>query len=291
MITMLLWGGSWPVTKVLVGSVPPLTVGFFRFLIASIFFIPTLNLAKGGYNYKYSKNQFLWFFILGMTGIFGYGIFFLYGLKHTTAAQGSIIAGVNPAFISIFAHILHGERLKEKWMYSGFIISFIGVLFVIGVQSLLKFNREHLIGNLLIVCAMVCWSVYSNIGKHVMKNHSALEATTGAVFFGTILFAFGSATEEFWNLGSDTLDFSFWIAILYLGAIVTFLGFRFYFSAVKNIGATNSSIFINLVPIFGTFFSFVFLEETIYWTFLIGLVLIVFGIILINFPYSQNQTT
>ncbi|MHA2172961.1 MAG: DMT family transporter, partial [Candidatus Kariarchaeaceae archaeon] len=259
--------------------------------IASIFFIPTLNLAKGGYNYKYSKNQFLWFFILGMTGIFGYGIFFLYGLKHTTAAQGSIIAGVNPAFISIFAHILHGERLKEKWMYSGFIISFIGVLFVIGVQSLLKFNREHLIGNLLIVCAMVCWSVYSNIGKHVMKNHSALEATTGAVFFGTILFAFGSATEEFWNLGSDTLDFSFWIAILYLGAIVTFLGFRFYFSAVKNIGATNSSIFINLVPIFGTFFSFVFLEETIYWTFLIGLVLIVFGIILINFPYSQNQTT
>jgi len=212
-------------------------------------------------------------------------------LNFTTAAQGSIIAGIQPATISIWAHILHKERLDKKWKYSGFLISFLGVLFVIGIQSLLDFQREYLIGNLIIVVAMLVWGFYSNLGKQIMKTHTPFETTTGAVFFGMLIFGIGAFGEQFWAQ-SAIISFEFWSGILYLGIFVTFVAFLFYFIAINNIGATHSSIFTNLIPIFGTFFSWLILKETIYPTFLIGLFLIIVGIFIINFPsetYNEDD--
>ena len=116
-----------------------------------------------------------------------------------------------------------------------------------------------------------------------MKTHTPFETTTGAVFFGTLLFGIGAFGEQFWAQPA-IISITFWGGILYLGIFVTFVAFLFYFIAINNIGATQSSIFTNLVPIFGTFFSWLILKETIHWTFLIGLFLIVVGIFIINFP-------
>ncbi len=286
-VTMILWGGSWPITHELVRVAPPFTIGFFRFFIASLLFLPALYMYNGNLKMGYSRDNFFWFFLLGLLGGFGYGIFFFIGLSHTTAAQGAIIAGVNPAFISIFAHIFHKERLAKKWMYTGFFISITGVFFVIGVQAFINYNREHLIGNLLIVCAMLCWGMYSNVGKHVMKKHSSLQATAGGALIGMILFGIAAITEKIWTLEILRNVKNFWLPVIYLASMATFLGFWLYFRAIKIIGATNSSIFINLVPIFGTFLSWLFLGETIYWTFIIGLILIITGITIINYPNEK----
>ena len=60
----------------------------------------------------------------------------------------------------------------------------------------------------------------------------------------------------------------------YLGAFVTVVGFLFYFISIKELGATRAGGFINLVPVFGTFFSALIMpEDPIYWTFGVGLIL------------------
>ncbi len=292
-LTMAFWGASWPVARVLVQIAPQLTIGFFRFLVASIFFLVLLILVHQRQNRQVSffpKNHYdlLWFFSLGFVGIFGYGVLFLVGMKFTTAAQGAIIAGINPVSVSIFAHLLHKERFNYKWKYVGFLFSFLGIIFVIGIQALIQFKAEYLIGNLLILTAMAFWGLYSSLGKFVMKKHSSLTTTAGAVFFGAILFGIGSVTEGFWRLSLFN-NLIFVVGIVFLGFFVTFLGFYFYFLGVRNIGASRSSIFINLVPIFGTIFSAWMLGEVIYWTFFIGLVLVLIGITIINFPEKRRN--
>ncbi|MFW9992758.1 MAG: DMT family transporter [Candidatus Odinarchaeota archaeon] len=286
-ITMTLWGISWPITKVLVSLAPPMTVGFFRFLIATLLFIPVTLYTKA--SFRLNKQRITGFLSLGLTGIFGYGILFLIGMKFTTAAQGSIIAGINPASVSLFAHIIHGERLPDRWRYWGFPLSFIGVIFVIGVQSLIDFQPEYLLGNIIILIAMAFWGLYSSLGKKFMETNTSLEATTGAVFIGMLLFGLGAIWEQFWVLDA-LINPVFWIGIFILGGFTTFLGFLFYFYAVKNIGATKSGIFINLVPVLGTLFSAILLQEAIYWTFIVGLILIIAGIFLINYPSSNTGT-
>jgi drug/metabolite transporter (DMT)-like permease len=225
--------------------------------------------------------------LLGLTGIFGYGVFFLVGMKFTTAAQGAIIAGANPATVSLFAHLIHGERLNKKWKYSGFVLSFTGIIFVVGVQALLDFRLEYLVGNLIIFCAMLTWGLYSAIGKRAMEVMTPLEATASGVMIGTLLFGIGAIFESFWNL-PIMWDLGFWIQVLFLGVFVTFIGFLFYFQGIEKLGATRTAVFINLVPVFGTISSIIFLEEPIYWTFLVGLILVITGITIINFP-KPNQ--
>ena len=55
-----------------------------------------------------------------------------------------------------------------------------------------------------------------------------------------------------------------------------------------KLGATKAGGFINLVPVFGTIFSYLLLQDIIYWTFGVGLFLVVFGIIIINFPIKKE---
>jgi drug/metabolite transporter (DMT)-like permease len=282
-LTMAVWGGSWVSAKIVVAIAPPLTVGFFRFLIASLFFTPLMLVNRHTRKRSYTKRDVFMFFLLGLTGIFGYGVLFLTGEQFTTAAQGAIIAGINPTTVSIFAHIIHKERLQPRWRYAGFILSFLGIVFVVGVQSLLDFDPLHLLGNIIILSAMLMWGLYSTLGKTTMQTSSSLEATSGGVFFGTILFGVGAASEQFWLLPA-MVNPVFWLNVLFMGVFVTVLGFFCYFLAIKNLGATRSAIFISLVPVFGTVFSALILFETIYWTFIVGILLVAGGILLINYP-------
>jgi drug/metabolite transporter (DMT)-like permease len=286
---MIFWGLTWPAAKVLVGLAPPMTIGFFRFLTAILLFIPVAVYTRSSIKLL-NKNQIrslCWYAIMGFVGFFAYGVLFLVGMNYTTAAQGSIIAGVNPVSVSLFAHVMHGERLPNRWRYWGFPLSFMGVVFVIGVQSLIEFRFDHLFGNMLVLTAMVCMGLYSSIGKRVMKEHSSLDATMGGSFFAMILFSIGAITEQFWTL-NILMNPIFWLGTFVLGGLATFLGFFFYNYSIKNLGATNSGIFINLVPVVGVLSSAILFQEPIYWTFIVGLTFISAGIILINYPSSNS---
>ncbi|TFG14124.1 DMT family transporter [Candidatus Thorarchaeota archaeon] len=290
MIAMVAWGGSWVSAKVVVDIAPPMTIGFFRFLIAAFLFVVTLKISQGSVQNLLNRQNIKAFLLLGTTGIFGYGVLFLTGMRFTTAAQGSIIAGFNPVTTSIFAAIIHKEKLVRKWQYVGFALSFAGVIFVVGVQSLLDFRLDYLIGNLIILGGMILWGLYSSIGKETMKKISPLEANAGGTIVGALLFGTAMIFEKPWNLSSFT-NVLFWSNVAYLGVAVTFVGFLLYFISVKEIGATQSGGFINFVPVFGTLFSLLLLQEPFYWTFLVGLLLVISGVGIINFspPKSSKQ--
>ncbi|MFW9974453.1 MAG: DMT family transporter [Candidatus Thorarchaeota archaeon] len=286
-VAMAFWGGSWPSAKIVVGIAPPMTIGFFRFFIASVLFLILLISTESEPKRIFKRANFKILFLVGLTGIFGYGVLFLTGMRFTTATQGAIIAGFNPATVSLVAHLYHKERLPQRWQYIGFVLAFLGVVFVVGVQALLEFNLEYLVGNLIILGAMVTWGLYSSIGKQAMKTMSPLEVTTGGSIIGAFLFGMGALTEEVWSLPA-MVDSVFWINALYLGTCVTFIGFLFYFISIKELGATRSGGFINLVPVFGTIFSFLILHEVIFWTYGIGLLLVIIGIVIINLPNSRE---
>ncbi|MFW9979276.1 MAG: DMT family transporter [Candidatus Thorarchaeota archaeon] len=288
-IATFTWGGSWVAAKILVDIAPPFTIGFFRFLIGSVLFLGLLGVTGSSPRYLFTRARVKWLFFLGLTGIFGYGVMFLIGMQFTTAAQGSIIAGFNPITISIFAHIIHKEHLNRNWKYIGFGLGFLGVVFVVGVQSLLAFQLEYLIGNFIILGAMCLWGLYSSIAKEAMKTMTPLEANAGAAVIGMTLFGIGAIFEEPWTLTIYN-DVNFWWNVTFLGVFTTFVGFLLFFISIEKLGATRTGGFINFVPVFGTTLSVLILAETIYWTFLVGLILVVAGVSIINYPTIDGST-
>ncbi len=287
MVAMVAWGGSWVSAKVVVEVAPPMTIGFFRFLIAAVLFIIALRISEGTIQNLFKKRNIKLFLLLGATGIFGYGVLFLTGMRFTTAAQGSIIAGFNPVTTSIFAAMIHKEKLVRKWQYVGFALSFAGVIFVVGVQALLDFRLDYLLGNVIILAGMILWGLYSSIGKEAMKKVTPLEANAGGSAIGASFFGVAMLFEQPWNLSSFS-NLVFWGNVAYLGIAVTFIGFLLYFISVKEIGATQSGGFINFVPVFGTLFSLLILQEPFYWTFMVGLVLVISGVGIVSFSPNEK---
>ncbi len=288
-LAMIFWGGSWVSAKIVVSFAPPFTVGFFRFLTASLLFLPIMLVSHRESIRRYTQRDVYFFFVLGLVGVFGYGILFLIGMQFTTSAQGAIIAGVNPTTVSLLAFLLIKERLAPKWRYAGFLFSFMGIVFVVGVQALLEFQIVYLVGNIILLFGMLTWGLYSILAKTKMTTHSALETTAMGIFFGTMLFFPGAMTERFWTL-SIMVDPFFWLNIIYMGIFVTVLGFLFYFLGIKNLGASKAAVFISLVPVFGSLFSILLLSEPFYPTFLIGLILVIIGIFVINYPKGNQES-
>lgn len=286
-IATFTWGASWVSAKILVAIAPPMTIGFFRFLIGAILFFALLLATGFSPRELFTRSRIKWLFLLGLTGIFGYGVMFLVGMNFTTAAQGSIIAGFNPVTISLFAHILHKERFNPKWKYTGFGISFIGVVFVVGIQALIDYKPEYLLGNVIILGAMILWGLYSSIAKQAMKEMTPLEANAGGALVGVLLFGVASIAEQPWTLQFYS-NLNFWWNVFFLGAFTTFVGFLLFFIGIRKLGASRTGGFINFVPVFGTFLSVLILQEPIYWTFIVGLILVIAGVSIINYPSKED---
>ena len=282
-ITMAIWGGGWVAKKIAVSIVTPFTAGFLRFavggLLLSMFLLSKRELPQRPVNRSLAGLVLT----IGVLGIFVYATFEFIGVGLATAVQGSIIDGLCPTSIAIFAFLMHGERFSNRWRYLGIPVSFLGVLFVVGIQALIDFTPEYFFGDLVLIAGAFLWGFYSSLVKQGLKYTTPLKLTTGAVLVGATLFGFSSFLEGSLN-AIMTLDPIVWLCALYLGAGSTFVGFVLYYGGINNLGATRAGVFLNLVPVFGTVFSVLILGEQVYWTFLLGLIFVVLGVIMINFP-------
>ena len=83
-----------------------------------------------------------------------------------------------------------------------------------------------------------------------------------------------------WQL--DQVGWEVWASIFFLGAGGTALAFVWYAQGLQVLGAARTSVFNNLVPVFGVTFSAVLLGEPILPSMIIGGVVALAGVSLTN---------
>ena len=114
-------------------------------------------------------------------------------------------------------------------------------------------------------------------GVHPMLLLAAFTAV--GVAFLTPLYLWEVAGGRHINLHPGSLA-----SLLYVGIFPSFLGYIFYNRAVGEVGASKASLFIHLMPVFGTLLSAVFLKEIPVWYHYAGIALIFVGIWLTTAP-------
>jgi len=77
------------------------------------------------------------------------------------------------------------------------------------------------------------------------------------------------------------LDIRVFSAIFFMAVIPTIVATTMWNASVKMVGANRASIFINLLPVFGTFLAVVFLNERLQDYHLIGATFVCIGITLV----------
>ncbi|WP_432666038.1 DMT family transporter [Wukongibacter baidiensis] len=260
-MTSLFWGGAFIAGKIGVTQFPPLSLTFFRFLIATLIVFPIMVMFEKK-EWKLKKQDLPIIFILGLVGIFGYHALFFTALKYTTAIDSSMIVATSPLVTSILASIIVGEKLGIKRLGAiGLALS--GVLLSVsnGDISVLK-NMSINVGNIIMLGAVLCQATYSVLSKKVMNRYSPMIITSYSFLVGTIILIPFVITDNPVTYITN-VTWKGWLSVTYMAVFASAIAFLFQQTAIKNIGASKTMSFINLVPVFSIILSAIILKEKI----------------------------
>ncbi len=296
-LTAVFWGGTFVAGRIVSRGAGPFSASFLRFIVASVFLLgfllkstrrkstlreaaPVEPAAAKTPRHGDVKTLFL-LFLLGITGVFAYNVFFFSGLKTVTAGRASLIIATNPAFIALFSRLLFKEELGFMTV-AGIFISIAGATAVVCKGSLSVVLHGRLgVGELYILGCVASWVSYSLLGKKALRNVPPLVAVTGACVMGTLCLT-APALHEGILSQIATYSISVWLAIFYLGIFGTALGFIWYYEGILAIGASRAGIFISIVPVSSVILAFFILNEGIDTSVLIGAGLIITGVYITN---------
>jgi drug/metabolite transporter (DMT)-like permease len=281
LLTAIFWGGTFVAGRSLVQNVGPFSAAFLRFAVASILLI-FITWRVEGKLVLLRKGQLLPVFLLGLTGVFFYNVFFFKGLKLIEAGRAAIIIANNPVFIALFSAALFNEKLTAVKL-TGIAISVIGAIVAISKGNVGAVIQGSLgWGELFIFLCVASWVAFSLLGKAVMSGLSPLASVTYSTLTGTVLLFIPAFREDLTNFVYFTLlD---WWNIFYLGFFGTVLGFVWFYEGINQIGPTKAGLFINFVPLSAILLAFIFLGEPLTISLLIGTLLVTCGVYLTNRP-------
>jgi drug/metabolite transporter (DMT)-like permease len=108
---------------------------------------------------------------------------FYSAVKVASVVDVTVIGAFQPVLVILVARRLFGERLA-RWDVLWIALAMVGVVATVlgpGVKS-----RHQLLGDLLAVGSLLCWSAYWLVTKHARELHGALEYTFGVTVMAAV---------------------------------------------------------------------------------------------------------
>lgn len=289
-IAALVWSGAFIAGKFAVPYVPAFTLTFLRFLIASIVLYPVMKLYNRSHpedNFRLTKKYIPLFLFNGIVGMAGYHVLFFTALKYTTAINSSIIGAMNPIVTTIIAAIFIRQKTPPMQI-AGILLSFIGVVLTItgGNLSILAsfdFNR----GDMFMAAAVICWASYAVMSRVKGADVPPLALTFYSFVFCTIALVPFVIWEHPWAL--EKIPASAILSIVFMAVFSSVIGYMLQQIAIKKIGASKSSIFVNLVPVFSIILSVTILGEELMPVKIFTSLLIIAGVCICQLAGSGSR--
>ena len=280
-LATFIWSGNFIVAKAVIKQIPPISLNFYRWLIASIIIFP-FAFKKFKAEWKTVKQSWHYLFWISLTGIALFNTFVYVGAHYTSAINLALIGTTSSPIMSVlFARIF----LKEKvgWMkFAGMILCIIGVLFLLSHGNFrnlihLKFSE----GDLWVLLAAFCFAIYNTMAKKKPVTISPVNFLFVIFSFGTLMvlpFFIWETKQTLpveWNV-------NLLFAILYLGLFASVICFLIWNNAIGKLGAGRTALFGNLIPVFSSIEAAIFLHEDFTWVHIISMLIVFVGIVLAN---------
>ncbi len=221
---ILMWATLALLTE-LSGAVPPLQLTAMAFTVACCIGAAAW-LQDGSSFWQHLKLPgAVW--ALGVTGLFGYHLFYFIALSHAPVVEASLIAYLWPLLIVFFSALLPGEKLR--WFHGvGAIAGFAGVILLVTEGQQLTFEGQYTLGYLAAIACALIWSSYSLLSRRL----GAIPTSAVGGFCGATAVLAWSCHFLFeptvWPVGSA------WFAILGLGLGPVGLAFFTWDYGVKH---------------------------------------------------------
>ena len=155
---VIIWGLSIVCIKVSVDSFPPMTMNLLRFGSAALFLFILLRLKEK--NTRMKRQDILLLLITGGLGITGYYYITSFAVNYISASSAGIITGTIPIFTVIGEFIFFNKKIRLI-NYISIFMSIAGLYLIIGGGASELISPKYILGNCLMILAVLCWVAYT----------------------------------------------------------------------------------------------------------------------------------
>ncbi len=281
-LATLIWSGNFVIARGVIKQIPPISLAFYRWLLASLIICP-FALHRFKSEWPVVKRSWPYLFWTAVTGVSMFNTFVYIGGHYTSAINLTLIGTTASPIIAV---ILARIFLKEEigWLkIAGMLLCITGILFL-----LLKGDFHNILslqftkGDGWVLLAALAFAVYNTL---VRKRPSAISP----VNFLFVVFSLGTlllVPFYVWEvMHASPVEWTIQLlgVILYLGLGASVICFLIWNKAIHNLGAGRTALFGNLILVFGSLEAVLILHEQFTWIHIASMLLVLAGIGLANF--------
>jgi drug/metabolite transporter (DMT)-like permease len=252
------WGVNFSLVKFALTDFHPLGFTVIRFALASFFLV--IIIGANHESYFIDRQDRFTIFKLGLVGIALYNIFFMYGLKYTTAANSALLISLSPMFAALIQAFAGKERLTPR-IGAGLALASLGVFLIIRSHyGDLSFSLSRITGDILTLCATITWALYTIIAKPLLEKYPSSKVTAYSMLSGSILLL-PASIQPIYNQSWSSVSLLSWSALAFASFVAGGIAYVFWYQGVKELGVTRTMAYHYFMPFAAVLFAAVLGEK------------------------------
>ena len=255
--------------KITASDLDSLQITFLRFLIGGLFLLPFAFREMKQKQTVLHKADYLQLLFLGILCICISMVFFQLGVERSNASTAAVIFSINPLFTIVFAHFITEEKLNARKAVA-LTFGLAGIVLMMRLWDIDPGNSGS--GLAFSLISAVIFGLYSAMSKSGIRKRGGLTQTSLSFLLGSL-----TMLPILWIAGKPVIsgiDAGNILLVLYIGIMVSGLGYLFYFLIMESADAGTASIVFFVKPALAPIIAVLVLEESMRISGVFGIMLI-----------------
>lgn len=275
-ILAALWGASFLFMRIAVPEFGAVALIEARVLIAGLVLLPFWWIRESASSREKVMKHWPQIFVVGLLNSSVPFVLFAYSMLYITGGVAAILNGTAPIWAAVVAWLWLKKRLALNGV-TGLVIGFVGVVTLVSDELAASANSKVL-AIVASAFAPVLYGIAANYTSEKLGQVSALSIAT----FSQIAAALSLLPLLFWFMPPEMPSFRAWMALLALSVLCTSVAYLMYFRLLAEVGSTKAITVTFLIPLFGSIWGALFINEEITLMMVIGMATILLGTALVT---------
>ena len=273
-LNVLIASGTFLVAKQTLHEFPPLVLSLIRFVLAAGVLWPITRVMRPAERIdRADRGRIAWLGVLAVP--LNQGLF-LFGMQWASASHAALLYALTPAFVMLFERLRNRAHAVSPAQIAGLALAFLGVLMLL-IQRGLHFDRHSLRGDLLILLAVMSWSLYLYEGRDVSRRYGPLVVTSHALVAGALIFLpIGLLALK--GFDPSRVTAAGWSGLAYLSFLTSALNYVIWFWGLAYLKPATVALLTNLQPLVTVALAAVLLHEPVPAGFALSTALVLGGV-------------
>ncbi|PIJ51514.1 EamA family transporter [Erwinia sp. OLTSP20] len=264
LLAVFIWSVNAIVSKLSATAIDPAAISFYRWLLALIILTP---IALPGVWRQRAEIRRIWWrlFLLGLLGMVLYQSLAYYAAHSVSALFIGILNALIPLLTVLFSVVLL-RLAPTRGIVAGSLISFAGLTWLVTAghpQQLFQHGLGK--GELMMLVASASYALYGVLTKRWSLTLPNWQSLYMQILFGVLMLLPGFLRAPDVSLTMKNIPL-----VIFAGLGASLIAPYLWIQGVLRLGASNSSLFMNLMPLITAAIAVIFLHEPLHGYHFVG---------------------